>query len=301
MFSFFKYLPHPNNVVVMRFSLYLLAAMALIVLLCFSDESDAAAARRRVARRYNNGLRRATLSKAKLAMARRKAVAIARLRKRKQQLRRAGRARAFMAKRRKAAMAAKLYKNRMAKARRFLNRKNKLRARTARRRMLRNRRRFNTRRGRQEDPVPMEEVEMPGLLDSLVVDELIPLDSNEIASDDDLLALESEMEMIDEMLEEAMEDPDKREAVDSNGDGVPDWCNPVKPMGAWLNFKNMRLWCADKGWTNFGPYGGVPSRDNGAPAEDGAVGDGGLTDEVPQEIPEYEAAYDEAGGDEDAA
>ena len=49
---------------------------------------------------------------------------------------------------------------------------------------------------------------------------------------------------------------------------VPNWCNPATGMGAWLNFPKMRLWCASNGWTDFGPYGGVPSNkgtDSGDP------------------------------------
>ena len=55
---------------------------------------------------------------------------------------------------------------------------------------------------------------------------------------------------------------DEMMAKDANGDGVPDWCNPVTEMGAWLNFRKMRLWCAENGWTDFGPYGGVPSEED---------------------------------------
>ena len=36
----------------------------------------------------------------------------------------------------------------------------------------------------------------------------------------------------DEALDEMM-------ARDENGDGVPDWCNPVTEMGAWLNFRKV--------------------------------------------------------------
>ena len=36
---------------------------------------------------------------------------------------------------------------------------------------------------------------------------------------------------------------DEMMARDENGDGVPDWCNPVTEMGAWLNFrKGSRLY-----------------------------------------------------------
>ena len=49
---------------------------------------------------------------------------------------------------------------------------------------------------------------------------------------------------------------------------VPAWCDPTKEMGAWLNFVKMRKWCADNGYTNFGPYGGVPTEASAdAPAE----------------------------------
>nr|XP_040579751.1 uncharacterized protein LOC121128239 [Lepeophtheirus salmonis] len=39
------------------------------------------------------------------------------------------------------------------------------------------------------------------------------------------------------------------------------WCDPKDPMGAWMNYINVRKWCAENGYTNFGPYGGVPSDD----------------------------------------
>ena len=72
---------------------------------------------------------------------------------------------------------------------------------------------------------------------------------------------------------------DEMMARDENGDGVPDWCNPVTEMGAWLNFRKMRLWCAENGWTDFGPYGGVPSED-GEGGEGGEGGDGGDYDDL---------------------
>ena len=47
------------------------------------------------------------------------------------------------------------------------------------------------------------------------------------------------------------------EASDANV--RPRWCDPTKPMGAWLNFKNIRKICGQRGFKNFGPYGGVPT------------------------------------------
>jgi hypothetical protein len=66
------------------------------------------------------------------------------------------------------------------------------------------------------------------------------------------------------------------------GSEVPAWCDPTKEMGAWLNFVKMRKWCADNGYTNFGPYGGVP-----AEGEDAAAKSTG--DEVAQEVEAEEA------------
>ena len=45
------------------------------------------------------------------------------------------------------------------------------------------------------------------------------------------------------------------------GEDVPDWCNPTKEMGAWLNYKNIRVICGERGFEDFGPYGGIPSED----------------------------------------
>merc|ERR1712241_1135152 len=42
-------------------------------------------------------------------------------------------------------------------------------------------------------------------------------------------------------------------------EGVPTWCNPSDPMGAWLNFKAIRTICGDRGFSDFGPYGGIPA------------------------------------------
>jgi hypothetical protein len=62
---------------------------------------------------------------------------------------------------------------------------------------------------------------------------------------------------------------------------VPEWCDPSKPMGAWLNYKRIRVICGERGFTDFGPYGGVPSEE-GEGGEDGGE-DNGLEEEVPEE------------------
>lgn len=77
-------------------------------------------------------------------------------------------------------------------------------------------------------------------------------------------------ETVDETM---MENGGEEGAVEGGEEGgdVPDWCNPIKPMGAWLNFRKMKIWCSDNGYTNFGPYGGVPTEEE-AGGEEGAEG-----------------------------
>ena len=37
---------------------------------------------------------------------------------------------------------------------------------------------------------------------------------------------------------------------------IPPWCNPMDPMGAWLNHEKVRDWCIKKGFKDLSPYGG---------------------------------------------
>ena len=75
-----------------------------------------------------------------------------------------------------------------------------------------------------------------------------------------------------------------------------------------LNFRKMRLWCADNGWTDFGPYGGVPSEEGEGEGEgredyDGGPGPGDEYDDI-MDREDYLAdeEYDQtAEGDEDVA
>ena len=64
---------------------------------------------------------------------------------------------------------------------------------------------------------------------------------------------------------EAPPAPAEVDAAAAEGE-VPAWCDPTKEMGAWLNFVKMRKWCADHGFTSFGPYGGVPAEGEAADA-----------------------------------
>ena len=59
---------------------------------------------------------------------------------------------------------------------------------------------------------------------------------------------------------------DAEAAAAAEAGEVPAWCDPTKEMGAWLNFVKMRKWCADHGFTSFGPYGGVPAEGEAADA-----------------------------------
>ena len=56
---------------------------------------------------------------------------------------------------------------------------------------------------------------------------------------------------------------------------IPAWCNPAVEMGGWLNFGKIRTICADLGYTEFGPYGGVPAPADEEGGDDPAGGDSG--------------------------
>jgi len=53
------------------------------------------------------------------------------------------------------------------------------------------------------------------------------------------------------------------DGTSESGD-LPDWCNYVTNMGAWLNFGNVRTICGERGFSEFGPYGGVPAEEEGS-------------------------------------
>ena len=179
------------------------------------------------------------------------------------------------------------------------NIRNKLRKKTARRgryRTRKPRRRFNgRRRGRQEDEVTGNEIEGPE--DQLAVETVeVPETIEELEEMlEEPIETEEEAEAVMAALGEAMQDPELKDVIDANGDGIPDWCNWRKPMGAWLNFRNMKVWCADKGFKNFGPYGGVPvfESTNAVDTQDDAGNE--VEDEVDTEVEENgdDAAVDD--------
>ena len=55
-------------------------------------------------------------------------------------------------------------------------------------------------------------------------------------------------------------DKERPDGSSSNGD-IPPWCNPTDPMGAWLNFQNVRDWCIGEGFEELSPYGGSTSEE----------------------------------------
>ena len=56
------------------------------------------------------------------------------------------------------------------------------------------------------------------------------------------------------------DDKERSDGSGSNGD-IPPWCNPTDPMGAWLNFQNVRDWCIGEGFEELSPYGGSASEE----------------------------------------
>ena len=58
-------------------------------------------------------------------------------------------------------------------------------------------------------------------------------------------------------------------------------------MGAWLNYASIRTICGERGFTDFGPYGGVPAAE-GAEEGDEAV-EGDIAEEVEEAIEEIVA------------
>ena len=56
------------------------------------------------------------------------------------------------------------------------------------------------------------------------------------------------------------DDNERSDGSGSNGD-IPPWCNPTDPMGAWLNFQNVRDWCIGEGFEELSPYGGSASEE----------------------------------------
>ena len=46
-------------------------------------------------------------------------------------------------------------------------------------------------------------------------------------------------------------------AGDARSGEIPPWCNPLVPMGAWLNHEKVRDWCIKQGFEDLSPYSGA--------------------------------------------
>jgi len=266
----------------MRLSLILMVAMAAVVLVAMLPGGESAAARRYkrpLNRRIGRSRALATTRSNSPQSRRQRQLILLRQQQEQMAIRRAKKAAA--AKRRRLSALRRQKKRQLAlkkkasqkpisirtarklAARKGRSRYNRRGRNSLRRSGRRGRRRF-FRRGRQDlldDDVAGEgedkgnglendiEIEDPSDVADLMAD---PTIDTQIEADEALQALD-----------EAASDPNKREVVDADGDGVPDWCNPKKPMGAWLNFRNMKKWCVEKGYgPSFGPYGSWKAKED---------------------------------------
>ena len=48
------------------------------------------------------------------------------------------------------------------------------------------------------------------------------------------------------------------EAVMDEAAALPNGCDPESPIGAFLLFRGVKVWCGEQGITEFGPYGALP-------------------------------------------
>ena len=47
---------------------------------------------------------------------------------------------------------------------------------------------------------------------------------------------------------------------DGQGGNIPNWCNHNHAMGAWMNFRRLRVICKVGYGADLGPYGGIFDR-----------------------------------------
>merc|ERR1739847_52234 len=92
----------------------------------------------------------------------------------------------------------------------------------------------------------------------------------------------------EEIPDEPVVAEDEDVAVEGEDEEVPAWCDPADPMGAWLNFKQIRVICGDRGFSDFGPYGGIPSGDEELDEEIEAAVEAGDEEAVEEIVEELE-------------
>ena len=64
-------------------------------------------------------------------------------------------------------------------------------------------------------------------------------------------------------------------------------------MGAWLNYASIRAICGERGFTDFGPYGGLPAEEAAEEGDEAVEGD--ITEEMEEAIEEI-VAEERRGG-----
>merc|ERR1712172_227760 len=87
---------------------------------------------------------------------------------------------------------------------------------------------------------------------------------------------------------EAPPAPEGDEAVEGEEAAeVPTWCDPTNEMGAWLNYASIRAICGERGFTDFGPYGGLPAEEAAEEGDEAVEGD--IAEEMEEAIEEIVA------------
>merc|ERR1712158_139559 len=88
--------------------------------------------------------------------------------------------------------------------------------------------------------------------------------------------------------EEVVEGEEAGDDAEGAEEEVPAWCDPADPMGAWLNFQQIRVICGDRGFSDFGPYGGIPAVEEGLDEEVAEAVEAGDVEAIEEVVEELE-------------
>merc|ERR1739838_912229 len=88
--------------------------------------------------------------------------------------------------------------------------------------------------------------------------------------------------------EEVVEGEEAGDDAEGAEEEVPAWCDPADPMGAWLNFQQIKVICGDRGFSDFGPYGGIPAVEEGLDEEVAEAVEAGDVEAVEEVVEELE-------------
>ena len=58
--------------------------------------------------------------------------------------------------------------------------------------------------------------------------------------------------------QEEIDEADLDEVAMDEAAALPNGCDPESPIGAFLLFRGVKVWCGGQGVTDFGPYGALP-------------------------------------------